>query len=249
MEKNYYLETSTQESQGTKRRPYKKVSSTAKFLIYVGLPIFLTIIFALYGVKRMKDSFDAARESASSSFYKTAYDIAEGHNHVSNYVTVAIEAEREVSRLEVLTVSNSEFIIKDAGDGNNTTSWLEVQGTGVFTVDLDAAEFIADSERQYVLVRIPNPVLTNCAVSGIGKQFWNSSNFPLTNGSIAEGVRLSQEQFAEGRIRLEDSIRQNRRFHEAAQSAARLTIESIVKKWNPSIPDLQVEVEFITNKT
>lgn len=65
---------------------------------------------------------------------------------------ISIEAAQEVSRLEVLTVSDSEFVIKDSGKSDPTISWLEVQGIGVFTVDLTACEFIADSERQYVLV-------------------------------------------------------------------------------------------------
>lgn len=245
MAENYHLGIPNHDNQRNSNPSHKKIFPQAKFWICLCFSVLLTIAFILFGIKRMQDSFAAARENTSSVFYQTAYNFAEEQNHVSNYVAIAIEAEREVSRLEVLTVSDSEFIVKDAGNGNNTTSWLEVQGTGVFTVNLDAAEFIADSDRQYVLVKVPNPVLTNCAVSGTGKQFWQSSNFPLTNGSIAEGVRLSQEQFAEGRIRLEDSIRQNRRFHEAARSAAKLMIESIVKEWNSSIPDLQVEIEFI----
>lgn len=244
MDENHYLEAPGWENQAGKNVPRKRLSPKAKFLVCLVLSAVFTIAFLLLGIKRMQDSFSATRDNTFAAFYQTAHNFAEEQNHVSNYVTIAIEAEREVSRLEVLTVSDSEFIIKDAGSGNGATSWLEVQGKGVFTVDLDAAEFIADSKRQYVLVRIPNPVLTNCSLSGTGKQFWHSSNFPLANGSIAEGVRLSQEQFAEGRVRLEDSMRQNRRFHEAAQSAAKLMIEAVVKKWNPDIPDLYVEIEF-----
>lgn len=244
MAENHYLEVPDREENRGKNHLHRNISPQVKFWISLGLSAFFTILFVFLAVKHMQDSYADARENAKSNFYQPAYDYAEEQNHVSNYVVIAIEAEQEVSRLEVLTVSGSEFVIRDADTGDSTTSWLEVQGTGVFTVDLEAAEFIADSERQYVLVRIPNPVLTNCAISGTGKQFWHSSSFPLTNGSIAEGVRLSQEQLAEGRIRLEDSMRQNRRFHEAAQDTAKLMIESIVKKWNPSIPDLQVEVEF-----
>lgn len=248
MREDRSLQPWEQENQRSKRHPLKNLSPQAKFWICIGLSALFTVTFVRLGIKRMQDSFTATRENTYSAFYQPAYDFAEKQNHVSNYVTIAIEAAREVSRLEVLTVSDSEFIIKDAGNGDNTTSWLEVQGTGVFSVDLDAAEFITDSDRQYVFVRIPRPVLTNCTVSGTGKQFWHSSNFLFTNGSVAEGVQLSQKQRAEGRIRLEDSFRQSRRFYEAAQGAAKLTIESIVKKWNPSLPDLQVEVEFIENK-
>ena len=94
-----------------------------------------------------------------------------------------------------------------------------------------------------MLVKIPKPVLTECTVSGIGKQFWRDSRI-FSNGSISEGVRLSQDQLSVGRLKLEDSMRQSRRFYEAAQKSAVSTIESLVKQWNPALPDLQVEVEF-----
>ena len=40
-------------------------------------------------------------------------------------------------------------------------------------------------------------------------------------------------------------MRQDRRFYDESQKAAVSMIESLVKQWNPSVPDLQVEVEFI----
>ena len=69
--------------------------------------------------------------------------------------------------------------------------------------------------------------------------------FLIFNGSVAEGVQLSQNQLKEGRIKLEDAMKQDRRFYDESQKAAVSMIESLVKQWNPSVPDLQVEVEFI----
>lgn len=210
------------------------------------LSVLFTLPIILFGVNYMKDKYQNARQNAYDEYYQPAYDWAEERNHVSNYVLVSVDGAREVSRLEVLTVNDSVFITKNADKTEKTTSWLEVQGTGVFTVDLSAGEFIVDSERQYVLVRVPNPALTECTASGTGKSFVQNGKF-LSNGSIAEGVRLVQAQKKEGQIKLEDAMRQSRYFHEAAQNAAKLSIEAIVKKWNPDVPDLQVEVEFITD--
>ena len=147
----------------------------------------------------------------------------------------------------MLTVSGSEFVIKNADSDNKTVSWLEVQGTGVFTVDLSAGEFIVDPERQSVLVKVPKPVLTECAVTGTGKHFWNNGGifYNFFKGSVDDGVRLSQAQMSEGRMKLEDSMRKSRTFSEASQKAAINMIESLVQQWNPNIPDLQIEVEFI----
>jgi hypothetical protein len=71
------------------------------------------------------------------------------------------------------------------------------------------------------------------------------ADFLIFNGSVAEGVQLSQNQLKEGRIKLEDAMKQDRRFYDESQKAAVSMIESLVKQWNPSVPDLQVEVEFI----
>ena len=229
---------------GQKRKIIDRISRRSRLCIGIAALILLTGALAFWGVRRMENAYETAREDTYSAFYQTAYDLAEKQNHVSNYAVISIEAAQEVSRLEVLTVSDSEFVIKEADDNDPTISWLEVQGIGVFTVDLSACEFIADSERQYVLVRAPKPALTECKVSGTGKQFWKRTGFFTGNGSVAEGVRLSQNQLSEGQIKLEDSMKQNRGFYESAKSAAVDMIGSLVKKWNPSIPELQVEIEF-----
>lgn len=205
-----------------------------------------TIIFAFLGRGRMVDAYANAEQSTYTAFYKTAYDIAEARNHVSNYVVISVDGAHEVSRLEVLTVNGSEFVIKKADEKDKTTSWIKVQGTGVFTVDLSAGEFITDSQRHHVLVRVPKPMLTECKISGTGKHFFKNGRM-LSNGSVADGVRLSQEQMSEGRLKLEDSMKQSRIFHEEAQNGAIRAIESLVQQWNPTIPDLQVTVEFIEN--
>lgn len=206
------------------------------------------VVFIFIGNTQMEDFYNTAREEAYNGIYQAAFDFAETRNHVSNYAVITVEGIQEKPRLEVLTVSGSEFVIKNKDNKDKTTSWLEVQGVGVFTVDLSAGEFIVDTERKFVTVRVPKPVLTECAVTGTGKRFWNNGglfSFSFFNGSIAEGVQLSQEQMCEGRIKLEDSMRKNRVFNETSKEAAVNMIKSLVQEWNPDVPDLQVEVEFM----
>ena len=229
---------------------FKNISPAGKVMLRnilgVSCIILITVFFFMQGVDRMKENYHTRKQNVYDSFQETAFAIAEAQNHVSNDVIISIEGVQEISRLEVLAVSGSAYVIKNANEDDKTTSWLEVQGTGVFTVDLSAGEFIADSERQHVLVWIPKPMLTECKVSGTGKLFWRNGAL-FSNGSIAEGVRLSQKQLGEGRLKLEDSMKQNRLFHESAQRAAISIIESLVRQWNPNIPDLQVTVESIDN--
>lgn len=238
---------------GTDRQPGEKASPVSKskrsrILDFIrtlspnkkalGLNVILllaTVLFFALGMRNLKESFHSAEQSAY-----------EARNHVSNYVDISVEHAKEVSRLEVLTVSGSEFVIKNADKTSKITSWLEVQGTGVFTIDLSMGEFIVDSERHHVLVRIPKPMLTECKLSGTGKQFWKDGRI-ISNGSVAEGVRLSQAQMREGRLALEASMMQNRAFYNAAQEAAKRAVESLIQQWNPNVPDLCVRIEFIEN--
>ena len=245
MDKNRDLEVINQEASPTEKTSFRNCSPWKKQLLIVGTVVLLTAAFIMAGIYLMKRNYNTAKQDTYNGFYQTAYNFAEQQNHVSNYALISVDAAREVSRLEVLSVSDSEFVIKNADKNDRTISWLEVQGTGVFTVDLAAGEFITDPERQYVLVRVPRPVLTECKVSGTGKQFLKRADFLIFNGSVAEGVQLSQNQLKEGRIKLEDAMRQDRRFYDESQKAAVSMIESLVKQWNPSVPDLQVEVEFI----
>lgn len=220
----------------------------AKAVVSVLLILFAGLFF-VKGKDRIREYYETAREKAYNSIYQTAYEYAETRNHVSNKAVITVEGIREVSRLEVLTVSGSEFIIKDRDISDKTTSWLEVQGVGVFTVDLSAGEYIVDTDRQSVYVRVPKPVLTECAVTGTGKRFWNDGGIfhNLFNSSIADGVRLSQEQMSEGRMKLEDSMRKSRIFNETSQEAAISMIKSLVEQWNPNVPELRIEVEFMEN--
>ena len=245
MDKNRDLEVINQEASPTEKTSFRNCSPWKKQLLIVGTVVLLTIAIIVAGICLTKSAFNTVRQDVHDSCYDTAYNFAEQRNHVSNYALISVDAAREVSRLEVLSVSDSEFVIKNADKNDRTISWLEVQGTGVFTVDLAAGEFITDPARQYVLVRVPRPVLTECKVSGTGKQFLKRADFLIFNGSVAEGVQLSQNQLKEGRIKLEDAMKQDRRFYDESQKAAVSMIESLVKQWNPSVPDLQVEVEFI----
>lgn len=112
---------------------------------------------------------------------------------------------------------------------------------------MTAAEFIVDSERQYVSAKLPEPILTECAIVNLENLQLKDNGIGIFNGSIGEGVDLSQEQVKKGRIELEDSIKQSRKFRESAKKSAVTTIELLIKEWNPNLPDLQVSVEFMEN--
>lgn len=239
-----------------KRKPKQKKIDPKKRTTYIKGALFAVFLIAAllliyFGSdirsRHISDAYIAARDAEAESvyqrFYDTAFEQAEERYHVSNRAVISIGDVTRLTRLEVLTVSDSEFVIENESDNDQKiTSWLEVQGIGVFTVDLQAAEFITDAQRQYVLVRVWKPELTNCTISSTGDHFWKNG---IWNDSIKVGVELSREQMREGRQLVEDSIRRNRNFYDSALSAAESSIRSLVKSWNPDIPDLTVEIEFI----
>lgn len=202
-----------------------------------------SFIAVMAGASKIKAAYAAAEQETYDSFYQKAFDYAEAKNHVANYGVINIESAKELSRLEVLQVWDTEFVIHEPDGEQKDRSWLEVVGKGVFTVELAEGEFIADAERRYVLVKVPEPVLTECAVEKTGtRKFIEEGLF--RDDSVEAGVKLSQSQLKEGKRLIEASMKKNRRFHDAAEKSALMMIEELVKKWNPEFEDLCVEVRF-----
>ncbi len=225
-------------------KSYPKRWKNVSIILICMLLLSGTVISCYVGMRRVKAAYQQAEEETYNNIYHTTFEKAEAANHVSNHVLISIGDVQEIARLEVLTVQGSEFVIKNAEEKDKITSWIEVKGVGLYTVDLSMGEFIADSEREYVLVRVPKPVLTEVTILGTDKQFWKDDRI-VANGSVQEGVQLSAVQMAEGEIKLEDSMRRSRRFNEESKNAAVRIITSLVQEWNPNIPELQVDVEFI----
>ena len=163
----------------------------------------------------------------------------------SNEVSVAVENVREEAKLEVLKVGDVEYIIQDGDKSNHgITSWLEVPGEGVFAVDLQASEFVVDNKHHYVLARIPSPILSECRVlyqDVVQLEFKND----MFNDSIKDGEELAQRQFKEAFAKMRTEFTSNPTYIEAACSAAETMVANLIKSFNPDIPDLVVEVDFI----
>ena len=116
------------------------------------------------GSKAVRQAFEAekaaAEETVYHAYYEQGYQLAEAEYHVKNRAMISLGNIRETAVLEVLNISDIAFMIEDpTAENKNIQSWLEVPGTGVFTVNLAAGEFLADDERMMVYVRLPKPEL------------------------------------------------------------------------------------------
>ena len=214
-------------------------------VVFVGLCVYFFGATVAKGASAAHDAYIAAKEHTEKSIYQMFYDAAEARYHTSNEVTISVESIREEANLEVLRVSDVEYIVQEGDDTNKgITSWLEVPGEGVFTVDLKASEFVIDNQHHYILARIPNPVLSNCEIiykDAVQLEYKNN----FTNDSIKDGEDLARTQYKEAYIKIWTEFTSNQQFFLAAQSAAKTMVTNLIKSFNPDIPDLVVDVEFI----
>lgn len=238
------------------KKPLKtKKFYTKKFGIWALAVIIILLVVSISllggglkaGAKKLMASYSQAYESEKETtygkFYQTAYERAEKKYHVSNTVIISIGNLEETGKLEVLKANDKEFIIEDKDSNTgNVTAWLEVSGEGTFVIDLQAAEYIIDNERRYVLVRIPKPELSDVSVTGSEKKFFKDD---WQNGSYSEGVSLAMKQRNTALLRIRKSLLSNQYIYDNAKTVAVRMIQNLIRQFNPDIHDLTVEVEFM----
>ena len=243
-EKKPFFRRETEEKKSGKAT----VIAAALIAVMVLAGIFLLKSVIDSGASALMDSYRESYESEKNTVFQSWYDRffnkAEKEYHVSNRVAISIGEVRETAKLEVLKVSDTEYIIEQKDDnGSGITAWLEVPGEGTFVVDLQNAEFIIDDERAHVLVKAPKPELTNIAIdyANVEKLFFRNDGF---NDSIRIGEDLARKQLSEADLLIKKEFMSNQHFYQSAQNAGRSAIEYLVRQFNPDLPDLTVEVEY-----
>ncbi|WP_026522734.1 DUF4230 domain-containing protein [Butyrivibrio sp. VCB2001] len=220
-------------------------------VVMILLSVFLANRIIKEGAEALADGYEAAynneRDDAYQKLYEKYFDIAKDKYLVTNVAQISIGDMKEVGKLEVLSVSDVEYVIDDKNDNDyNITSWLEVPGEGTFVVDMQEAEFITDSQRNYVLVRVPYPELTNITIdySNVKQLLFDNDVF---NESYKIGEEQAIKQLKEADLLIKKELFANQNFYVTAQDAAKTEIEYLVKKFNPGRNDILVDVEFFEN--
>lgn len=182
-----------------------------------------------------------------SSIKLWSYNMGEASNHVKNSGTIGVESVQEKAELEVLKVSDVEYITNNKSE-DKVTSWLEVPGNGVFTVDLSLSEFVVDDARHYVLVRVPKPEIQaeniEIDTQKVKILAYENNHWVFDNGSVEEGEKLVLNQLSEAQTKIQEDIQSNERYFEIAQTSARNNIKQLIKSLNEDVSDLDIEVEF-----
>lgn len=247
------LTSGTQSNTGRKppllKLPKTKRDKEILAIVLMGVLILIFNFFTIrIGVSALKDSYKTTYEKEKDAAYNFQYEKsfkkAEKEYHVENRVAISLKGLQETANLEVLKVSDTEYIVsEDEDNGKGITSWLEVPGQGTYIVNLQAAEFIVDNEREYVLVRAPYPEITNISIDyGNVKELLFKNN--IFDDSFSVGEDLARTQLNSADILIKKEFASNQHFYQSAQKAAVSSIQCLVKQLNPKLPDMTVDVEF-----
>lgn len=228
------------------------------------LSVYLIMDTFTIGTGAAVDSFGAAKDKAAEEvyqfFYEKSFEAAEKAHHVSNNVSITIGDLREEQKLEVLKVSDVAYETPKPKDQNwfneliksiigifdaDMVSWLEVPGNGVFTVNLQAGEFIVDEERQYVLIRVPNPELTEFTIDYKNVELLLFEKGGAFKNSAKYGVDKAMEQLQSAELTIMQEVNNNQEFYKRARESTEKMLVNLVQQLNPQLPDLVVKVEFI----
>lgn len=211
-------------------------------IVYVGIRVFLNI--SSHISSSYESAFSEAQEAAYQNQYWNYYKKAEEAYHVANRVTISVGQIKEQAKLEVLRVTDVEYVIEKENGLIRTNAWIEVPGKCIYTVDLQAAEFIVDNARSYVLVRAPYPERTEITIDYQNIKELLFVGDKWIDGSNKRGEELARKQISEADILIKKEFASNQQYYISAQKAAQTIIEYMVCGFNPEVKNLKVEVEF-----
>ncbi len=192
---------------------------------------------------KAKQNYDNTVKEVSDYLNLKAYDFAEHSNHVSNRISVEIEGLFEDTKLEVLKARDVEFVTDETDEKGNITAWLQVEGEGVFTVDLKAAEYLYDAARDTITIILPYPELTLCRLIKGSNILYKDSRL-IGNGNYSEGEELAQRQIQKGYLAVYDYFLSNANFLRSAKKSAESLMTDFVKQLYPDDPEINVNVMF-----
>ena len=160
-------------SKSVKKRKKKRPSITLILTLSTIVLFFLTIFVIRTGIKNggrtLTDTFNENYETKRQETNTIITDFwskkVEEANKVTNEQAISITGIKEKADLEVLMVSDVVFEIENKEDNKyHLTRWVQIPGTCVYTVNLKASEFVTDTVRNTVTVRIPH-IISNTHVN------------------------------------------------------------------------------------
>ena len=198
-------------------------------------------------VSEVEETYESRREEVledtTQKYYEWAFQTAEEKYHSSSRAIISVGNIQEEARLEVLRVSDVEFVVHDENE-DEIKRWLAIPGEGVFTVDMTESEFLIDDVRQTVIARLPEPRLTSDRVESKDIEIYELKKRGL-NGNYSTGISAAEKDVKEGQEKIRNAFLSDQEYLISAEKSAELIIRNLILNLNPDAEDLKVVVEFV----
>ena len=195
------------------------------------------------GSAAFDEAYQSSKETQTPLTYEQFYLAALEQYKTKNDVTAAIGADYGTGKLEVMKIYDSVRISQSALEDEESALTLVIPFSGVYTIDLQLAEFITDQERGIVTVRVPYPEIADFKVEYENAKLLDDSGITISYGKMTT-PELARGEFEEKNINLREQITENKVFSQNAAETARQKIISTIMALNP-YEDVITEVEFI----
>ncbi|WP_044974511.1 hypothetical protein [Ruminococcus sp. HUN007] len=198
-------------------------------------------------VEESTSAFDKAytesKEAQTPLTYEQYYLAALEQYKTTNDIRTDITADYGNGKLEVMKIYDTVAIPQTAEEDGVSSLTLVIPVNGVYTADLQLAEFITDQQRRTVMVRIPYPELSDITVDYDNAKLVDESGIVISAGKMTT-PELAHSEFEEKSIDVRELISSNKVFSENAAETVRRKITSAIMALNP-YEDVITEVEFI----
>ena len=247
--------------------PYREKKSTG-FLWYGIMGILVLLILILtkdtieVGTEAVKRSYQNAKDKASNEVYENFY--AKGYEdgwdiyHVTNKAVIDVGQIQAETNLEVLTFYDVAYEVPQNNENDDLISklanivksplqtWLEVPVKGTFVINLKMAEFVVDEARQYVLIRVLPPEIDDktFGIDGQNVRLLYVEQGGVLKDDAKSGVEKIRGQLEDAERRIRLKIENDQSVCKSAKESTVKILTALVKKLNPDMPDLQVEIQF-----
>ena len=194
--------------------------------------------------KSVSKNFEEAKTEQYNASFEEARQKAYDKNRLSQEVSIYIGDIQEISKLEVLKVSEQSYTIQDEETKKaGITYWTKNTVFGIYTVDLSIAELIVDKKNNYILVKIPEPVLTISPSGQYETKLYRKIKF--SDGNNEEGSELAMKQLKAGEAALKTKIETNQSYKTKAKESAEEIIKNFIYVLNPDNSSLIIEIEYL----
>ena len=243
-------------SKSKKKRPSLALILTLASIVLLFLSVFLVRTGIRNGAKVLADKYSDNYKAEHDKVYENITEYwrkkIEDANKTKNYQSISIASVKEKADLEVLIISEVVYEIENKEDNKyHLTRWAQFPGTCTYTVNLKASEFITDTTRNTVTVRIPH-IVSNIQINEnkVEQLFSkNDSDVISTTFTKADVIKAEEDlvdrQLRDAYVDIRKKFQEEPYYEKQAKEAAVKVIEKLIRDLNPGNDTLQVLVEFV----